>query len=107
MKTLQRKISYSMSALAMLIYFLYPDPVVALVVALCLQTLAFIVVGGSSPLDGFLLTGISVLMIALLPTDHPLVHSSTYFEHLRAGMLMVGASLVLVSISVMVLRGRH
>lgn len=107
MKTTQRKVSYSMSALAVLIYLLFPEPVTALVLALCLQTAAFIVIGGSSPLDGFLLTGISVLMIGLLPADHPLVHASSYFEQLRTGLLMIGGSLVLVSISVLYYRARH
>jgi len=107
MKTLQRKITYSMSSLAILIYFLYPEPVTALVLALCLQTLAFIVIGGSSPLDGFLLSGITLLMIGMLPPDHPLVHASAYFEQLRAGMLMIGASLVLISVSVLFQRRGH
>ena len=107
MKTLQRKISYSLSAVSVLIYFLYPEPVTALVMALCLQTLAFIVIAGSSPPDGFLLSGISLLMIGLLPPDHPLVHASAYFEQLRAGMLMIGASLVLISVSVLFQRRGH
>jgi hypothetical protein len=107
MKTLQRKISYSMSALAVLIYFFYPEPVTALVLALCLQALAFIVIGGSSPPDGFLLSGITLLMIGLLPPDHPLVHASTNFEHLRAGMLIIGASVVLISVSVLFQRRGH
>ncbi len=88
-----RKITYSISAAALLCFFLVPDPVISLVGALLLQTLAFMIIAGKSTPDGLLLAGVSFLLIGLLPSDHPLVAASEALQDARWALLAIGAAL--------------
>ena len=73
-----RRAAYLISALAVACFFLVPDPDTAIIVALLLQTLAFLVIAGKSAADGIVLTGITVLLIGLIPADHPLVREAFF-----------------------------
>ncbi len=97
-----RIIAYSISVIAILFYFLFPEPSVAVTGALIIQTVAFITVAGKSFVDGLLLVGISVALIGLLPLDHPLVAESAYFEKARWTLMFVGLG-VAISMAIVVI----
>ena len=67
-----RRAAYLISALAVVCFFALPDPNLAIICALLLQTLAYIVVAGKSTPDGSVLTGVTIVLIGLWPADHPL-----------------------------------
>lgn len=102
-----RKVAYAVSALAILCFFLVPDPEFSVLGALVLQTLAFIVVAGKSPLDGLLLSGISVILIGLLPAEHPFVAGSLVYQQARWVLLTTGVGLVLLMLAIIVYRARR
>ena len=84
-----RKYAYTISALAVACFFLYPEPNIAVIGALLLQTLAYIVIAGQSAADSIVLTGISVILIGSLPANHPLIHGP-YFESIRPWIIITG-----------------
>ena len=84
-----RKYAYTISALAVACFFLSPEPNIAIVGALLLQTLAYIVIAGQSAADSIVLTGISVILIGSLPANHPLIHGP-YFETIRPWIIVTG-----------------
>ena len=88
-----RKAAYSISAIAVFCFFVVPEPMISVVGALVLQTLAFMIVAGKSTPDGLLLTGISFLLIGLLPSEHPFVLGSEAYEQARWVLLAIGAAL--------------
>jgi len=96
-----RKIVYAISAVAVVCFFVYPQPTIAVVGALILQTLAYITIAGKSTIDGYLLSGISILLIGLLPSDHPFIVHSEYYENIRWGIIAVGVSVILISLTVL------
>ncbi len=102
-----RKIVYSLSALAVLIFFFFPEPQVAVVGALILQTLAFVVIAGTSPVDGLLLCAISILLIGSIPPDNPLVAGSQAYEDARWPLLVAGAILALLMVAVILYTSRR
>ena len=101
-----RIISYSVSAVAILFYFLFPEPSIAVTGALIIQTVAFITVAGKSFADGLLLVGISLTLIGLLPLDHPLISASPYFAKVRWILLFSGLGLALVMAIIVIYRIR-
>ncbi len=105
MKTV-RKVAYSISGIAVLCFFLFPLPKAGVFGALILQTLAFIVIAGKSTPDGLLLTGISFLLIGLLPGDHPLVTNPPFFENVRWVLLGIGAAFTVGMLALIVRRSR-
>ena len=84
-----RKYAYMISALAVACFFLVPEPNIALIGALLLQTLAYIRIAGQSSADGIVLTGITVLLIGSLPADHPLIREP-YFNDIKPWILVTG-----------------
>ncbi|MDJ0890347.1 MAG: hypothetical protein QNK18_04015 [Gammaproteobacteria bacterium] len=105
MKT-SRKIAYSISAAAVLCFFLVPEPELSVVGALLLQTLAFIYIAGKSPPDGLLLTGLSFLLIGLLSPDHPFVAGSEAYQDARWVLLAIGAALTAGMLALLLRQGR-
>ncbi len=101
-----RKITYSISAAAVLCFFFFPDPVLSVVGALLLQTLAFMYIAGKSTPDGLLLTGLSFLLIGLLPLDHPFLSNSAAYQDARWALLAIGAALC-AGMLALILRRRH
>ena len=87
-----RKRVYALSGLAVVVFFLVPDPYGSVLGALALQTTAYIAIAGRSPLDGMLLVGVSLLLMGLLPLDHPLVADSEYYVRARWGLAPISSS---------------
>lgn len=102
----RRRVAYSLSAVAVACFFLLPLPVPAVLLALALQTIAFLYIAGKSPIDGLLLTGVSVLLVGLLPAGHPLVAGFEGYPGLRWWLLLTGTGLVLCMAAVLVLASR-
>lgn len=96
-----RKVVYVISALAVVCFFVFPQPSIAVIGALILQTVAYITIAGKSPVDGYLLSGISILLIGLLPSDHPFIARSEFFENIRWGIIAAGVSVILISLTVL------
>ena len=84
-----RKFAYTISALAVACIFLVPDPDLAIIGALLLQTAAYITIAGKSTADGIVLTGITVLLIGFLPADHPLIRGP-FFGSIRLWIIITG-----------------
>ena len=101
-----RKFAYVLSALAVVCFFLFPEPRIAVVGALVVQTLAFIIVAGKSPVDGMLLTGISFVLIGLIPTDHPFVAGSESYQNARWALIGTGLVLGLGMLAIVLYRAR-
>ena len=97
-----RIVAYSLSALAVTFFMLFPEPQLALIGALMLQTLAFITIAGKSLADGILLCCISVIIIGLLPEDHPLLYESEYYEAIRGPLLYSGIGLAIAMLVIIV-----
>ena len=53
-----RRVTCIITVLAVACFFLFPEPYTAIIGALLLQTLAFIVIAGKSAADGIVLTGL-------------------------------------------------
>lgn len=96
-----RKYAYSISALAIACFFLVPYPNMAVIGALLLQTLAFIVIGGKSAADGIVLTGITCLLIGSLSADHPLIREA-FFTEIRPWILVTGAIITVAGVLVVI-----
>jgi hypothetical protein len=88
-----RRAAYLISALAVACFFLLPEPDTAIIVALLLQTLAFMVIAGKSAADGIVLTGITVLLIGLIPADHPLVREP-FFITVKPWFVAIGIAVI-------------
>jgi len=84
-----RKYTYIISVLAVSCFFLFPEPNIAIIGALLLQTLAFIMIAGKSSADGIALTGITVLLIGSLSPDHPLIRGP-YFIDIKPWIFVTG-----------------
>lgn len=106
MLSTQRIGAYSVSAVAILFYFLFPEPSVAVTGAMIIQTVAFITVAGQSFVDGLLLVGISLALIGLLPLDHPLVSHSIYFEKVRWTLVIAGLGIAISMAAIVVYKIR-
>ena len=91
------------SALAAACFFLLPDPDVAIIAALLLQTLAFIVIAGKSAADGVVLTGVTVLLMGFIPADHPLIRGP-FFETAKPWIVAIGIAVI---VSGLLLIGRQ
>jgi hypothetical protein len=92
-----RKYTYTISALAIACFFLVPDPTLAIIGALLLQTLAFIVIAGKSLPDGIMLTGITILLLGVLPADHPLIRGE-FYGSVKQSLVLAGAGIIVVSL---------
>lgn len=92
-----RRSAYLISAMAVVCFFAFPDPNIAIIGALLLQTLAYIVIAGQSTADGIVLTGITILLFGLLPADHPLIRND-FFEHVRIWIIITGLGVGLAGI---------
>ena len=97
-----RVTTYSLSAVAIVCFFLYPDPKIALSVALMIQTLAFIIIAGKSFADGLLLVGISTILMGAMPSEHPLVSGSESYKNIRFILIVLGALIVLMMLAIIV-----
>ena len=84
-----RKYAYITSVLGIACFFLFPEPNTAIIGALLLQTLAYIMIAGHSIADGLVLTGITVLLIGSIPADHPLIREQ-YFNDIKPWILVAG-----------------
>jgi hypothetical protein len=97
MLTPRRKWVYSIAASAVLWFFFFPEDHLAVVGALVLQTIAYIAVAGRSMVDGFLLTGISTVLIGLIPSVHPHLLRSEFLEQISASIMLLGVLIVIAS----------
>jgi hypothetical membrane protein len=77
-----RKTAYTISARAIVWFFLIPQPYAALTGALLLLILAYTIIAEKSVADGIVLSGISLLLIGILPGDHP-PSREPFFESVR------------------------
>jgi hypothetical protein len=84
-----RKLAYTLSAIAVACFFLVPNPDFAIIGALLLQTAAYITIAGKSTADGIVLTGITVLLMGLLPADHPLIRGP-YYGSIKPWIIVTG-----------------
>jgi hypothetical protein len=100
-----RRAAYLISALAVACFFLVPEPDTALIVALLLQTLAFVVIAGKSAADGIVLTGITVLLIGLIPADHPLVREP-FFITVKPWFVAIGIAVIVFGLLLIGSRAR-
>jgi hypothetical protein len=98
--------AYLVSFIAILFYFLFPQPEIAVPGALIIQTVAFITIGGRSLVDALLLVGISLILIGYLPPDHTLISGSRYFEQVRWPLLLSGAGLAVTMLTIIIYRIR-
>ena len=101
-----RKYAYMISALAVACFFLVPEPNIALIGALLLQTLAYIRIAGKSTADGIVLTGITVLLIGSLPADHPLIREP-YFNDVKPWILVTGIVIFAVGLLLVLRQARR
>jgi hypothetical protein len=101
MKPRIRRAAYLISALAVVCFFTFPDPNLAIIGALLLQTLAYVTVAGRSTPDGIVLTGVTLILIGMMPSDHPLIRGE-FFETVRVWVILGG---VLVGLAGMLLLG--
>lgn len=99
-----RTIAYTISALAIVCFVFFPEPRLAVVGALILQTGAYVVIAGRSALDGYILAGISVILFGSLPGDHPFIMNDFY---LRVRWWLVGTGAVIIFLSLILLLRRH
>jgi hypothetical protein len=100
MLTPRRKWVYSLTALAVLWFLFFPEDHLAVVGALILQTIAYIAVAGRSMVDGVLLSGISTVLIGLIPAAHPHLLRSGFLGQISASIMLLGVLIVLASVGV-------
>ena len=100
MITVLRKYAYMISVLAIACFFLFPEPNIAIIGALLLQTLAYILVAGRSMADGLVLTGITILPIGFVPADHPLIRGP-FFNDIRQWILFAGVIVLVIGLLLM------
>ncbi len=98
--------TYTLSFIAILFYFLFPEPNIAILGALVIQTVAFISIANKSLVDGLLLVGISFMLIGFLPSDHPMISNTAYFEEVRWPLAFSGAGLAVVMLIIVIHRIR-
>ena len=101
-----RKYAYITSVLAIACFFLFPEPNTALIGALLLQTLAYIMIAGHSIADGLVLTGITVLLIGSIPADHPLIREP-YFIDIQTWILVTGVAILITGLLLMRRSGKR
>lgn len=101
-----RKYAYMISVLAIACFFLYPEPDIAIIGALLLQTLAYIMVAGRSMADSLVLTGITILLIGCVPADHPLIRGP-YLNDIRPWILLTGAVVFIIGLLLMRKHSHH
>lgn len=101
MKPGMRRAAYLISALAVVCFFTLPDPNLAVIGALLLQMLAYIVVAGRSTPDAIILTGTTIVLVGFLPADHPLIRGE-FFQNMRLWIIVTG---VLVGLAGMLMLG--
>ena len=92
-----RKYAYLISALAIACFFLFPEPNIAIIGALLLQTLAYIMIAGQSTSDGIVLTGITILLIGFIPADHPLIRGP-YLNDIKPWILATGGVVLIIGL---------
>lgn len=92
-----RTFAYAISALAVICFLFFPEPRLAVIGALMLQTCAYIVIAGRSALDGYVLVGISLVMFGSLPADHPFIVNDFYFS-VRWWLIGIGAVVIALSL---------
>lgn len=98
--------TYTLSLIAVLFYFLFPEPNIAVIGALVIQTIAFISIANKSLVDSLLLAGISLMLIGFLPSDHPMISNPVYFEGIRWPLAFSGAGLAVVMLIIVIYRIR-
>jgi hypothetical protein len=98
-----RRVTYIISVLAVACFFLFPEPYTAIIGALLLQTLAFVVIAGKSAADGIVLTGLTVLLMGLIPADHPLIREP-FFATAKPWVVATGITVI---VSGLLLIGRQ
>jgi len=96
---------YAISAAAIAWFFLFPQPYLALTGAMLLQTVAYTLIAGRSAADGIALSGITLLLIGLLPENHPLIRGP-FFDTVRLWIIGAGAMLVLSGLLIIALNRR-
>lgn len=101
-----RKFAYTTSILAVACFFLFPEPNIAIIGALLLQTLAFIMIAGKSSADGIVLTGITVLLVGSLSPDHPLIRGP-YFIDIKPWIFATGLVVIVVGLLLLCRRIRR
>jgi len=101
-----RKYAYITSGLAIACFFLFPEPNTAIIGALLLQTLAYIMIAGHSIADGLVLTGITVLLIGSIPADHPLI-KEPYFIDIQPWILVTGVAILITGLLLMRRSGKR
>jgi len=101
-----RKYAYITSGLAIACFFLFPEPNTAIIGALLLQTLAYIMIAGHSIADGLVLTGITVLLIGSIPADHPLIREP-YFIDIQPWILVTGVAILITGLLLMRRSGKR
>jgi hypothetical protein len=95
-----RKYAYITSLLGIACFFLFPEPNTAIIGALLLQTLAYIMIAGHSIADGLVLTGVAVLLIGSIPADHPLIREQ-YFNDIKPWILVAGIVVFIIGLLLM------
>lgn len=98
--------TYTLSFIAILFYFLFPEPNIAVFGALVIQTIAFISIANKSLVDSLLLAGISLMLIGFLSPDHPIISNPAYFEQVRWPLAFSGAGLAVVMLVIVIYRIR-
>ena len=92
-----RKYAYMISVLAVACFFLVPQPNIAIIGALLLQTLAYIMIAGQSSADGIVLTGVTILLIGFIPADHPLIRGP-YLNDIKPWILLAGVIVFILGV---------
>jgi hypothetical protein len=96
---------YAISAAAIAWFFLFPQPYLALIGAMLLQTVAYTLIAGRSAADAIAISGISLLLIGLLPENHPLIRGP-FFDTVRVWIIGAGAILLLSGLLIIALNRR-
>lgn len=100
-----RAIAYAISAMAIVCFAFFPEPRLAVVGALILQTGAYVVIAGRSALDGYVLAGISLILFGSLPADHPFIMND-FYSSIRWWLIGAGAAVVALSLVLLLCRHR-
>ena len=106
MITVLRKYAYTISVLAVAYFFLFPEPKIAMIGALLLQTLAYIMIAGRSTADGIVLTGITVLLLGFMPADHPLIRGP-YLETIKPWIFVTGSVVLIIGLLLLYRQARR
>ena len=101
-----RKYAYITSGLAIACFFVFPEPDLAVIGALLLQTLAYIMIAGKSTADGITLSGVTVLLLGSIPADHPMIRGP-YFNDIRPWILVAGTVVLVAGLLLVVRQARR